>query len=124
MHRDSAAAEWGGFVCYVEVANDQYAVRHVEVFDNGNVLRYDRGHWCDDFGQLLGRRFSHKPKWAVGFPGAELIKAAQFERVWRAAQESPLWNQQVKRSRAALWGVTPHWLKNVQHAHQSQRKLT
>jgi hypothetical protein len=101
LRQEFLASEWGEFVRYMEVADDQYAVRQVEVFENGNILRYDRTHWCDDFGQLLGLRFSHKPKWAVAFPGAELIEAAHFERVWRAARQSPLWEQQVARSRAA-----------------------
>jgi hypothetical protein len=114
LRKDFLAAEWGEFVRYMEVADDQYAVRQVEVFDNGNVLRYDRSHWCDDFGQLLGLRFSRKPKWAGFFPGAELIEVAEFERVWRAARRSPLWKGQVAASRAAKWGMVPHWLREAQ----------
>jgi hypothetical protein len=110
LRRDSAAAEWGEFIRYLEVADDQYAVRQVEVFSNGRVLRYDRAHWCDDFGQLLGLRFSRKPKWVAFFPGAEVVEVAEFERVWQAAQRSPLWKDQVARSRAAQWGAEPHWL--------------
>jgi hypothetical protein len=116
IRRDSVAAEWGDFVRFLEVGDDQYAVRQVEVFDNGNVLRYDRAHWCDDFGRLLGLRFSRKPKWAVAFPGAELIEAADFERTWRSARRSPLWKQQRARSRAAEWGAVPHWLRQAQEA--------
>jgi hypothetical protein len=111
LRRDFVAAEWGEFVRYLEVGDDQYAVRQVELFDNGNVLRYDRAHWCDDFGQLLGLRFSRKPKWAANFPGAELIAATEFERVWRAARRSPLWKEQRSRSRAEQWGAEPHWLR-------------
>src|SRR5260370_30608883 len=110
FHADSLAVGWGEFVRYVEVADDQYAAREVKVFDNGTVLRYDRSHWCDEFGQLLGRRFSRKQKWAIGFVGVELIEAAAFERLWRAARRSPLWEQQVARSRAPQWGAVPHWL--------------
>jgi len=114
LRLDFVAAGWGKFVRYLEVAADQYAVRQIEVFDNGNVLRYDRAHWCDNFGQLLGLRFSRKPKWAVAFPGTELIEAAAFERAWRAAQRSPLWEQQVSCSRAAVWGAVPHWLREAE----------
>ena len=113
LRQDFVAAEWGLCIRYMEVADDQYAVRQVEVFDNGNMLRYDRSHWCDDFGQLLGWRFSRKPKWAAAFPGAELIGPEQFEGVWRAARRSPLWAQQVARSRAAAWGAVPHWLREA-----------
>jgi hypothetical protein len=113
LRPDFIAAEWGEFLRYVEVADDQYALRQVDVFENGNVLRYDRAHWCDDFGMLLGLRFSRKPKWARAFPGAELIEAAEFERVWRAARRSALWHEQGARSRAALWGAKPHWLQET-----------
>jgi hypothetical protein len=96
---DSPASSWGGLTRYLEVADDQFAARQVEVFDNGNVLRYDRAHWCDAFGPLLGRRFSRKPKWAASFPGSVAIEAAEFERVWQVAQRSTQWGQQVERSR-------------------------
>src|SRR5437660_1115347 len=36
LRQDSLAAEWGECVRYLEVADDQYVVRQVEVFDNGN----------------------------------------------------------------------------------------
>jgi hypothetical protein len=42
LRRDFVAA-WGDFVRNMEVSDDQYAIRQVEEFDNGNVLRYDRG---------------------------------------------------------------------------------
>lgn len=99
-----ASSEWGRPVCYVEVADDQQAARQVEIFDNGNVLTYDRTHWCDDFGQLLGLKFSRKLKWRVFFPDAELIDLAEFERVWSAARQAPLRKEQLARSRLEEWG--------------------
>jgi hypothetical protein len=54
---------------------------------------------------LLGLRFSHKPKWAEFFPDAELIDLAEFDRVWRKAQRSSLWEQQAASSTASKW---PH----------------
>jgi hypothetical protein len=111
IRQDFASSEWGEFVRYVEVADDQYATRQVEVYTSGQVLRYDRAHWCDDFGILLGYRFSRKPKWAVGFPGAEVIDPVDFERIWRGAQKSPQRGEQAARSRAAQWGEHPHWLR-------------
>ncbi len=104
IRQDFRAAEWGEFVRYVEVADDQHANRQVEVYDNGNILRYNREHWCDDFSMMVALKFSRKPKWAVFFPGAELIAAAEFEKMWRTAQGSELWEQQVNRSRLAQWG--------------------
>jgi len=60
----------------------KFAMRQVETFADGNMLRYDRTHWCDDFGMLLRLKFSRKPKWAAHFPGAEAITAAGFEKVY------------------------------------------
>ena len=102
---DFRAAHWGAFVRYIEVAEDQHAKRQVEVFENGNILRFDREHWCDDFAMMVALAFSRKPKWAKFFPGAELIDAAEFEKVWRMAQRSGLWKQQLESSRVASWGA-------------------
>jgi hypothetical protein len=113
ISRDFVADPWGDFVRYIEVADDQLALRQVDLFENGNVLRYDRQHWCDDFGQLLGLRFSRKPKWVKFFPDAETVEASEFERIWRNAQGSLMWKEQVARSRAECWGAKPHWLREV-----------
>src|SRR5687768_1456272 len=116
LRADSLAAGWGKMTRYLEVGHDQYALRQVEMFENGNVLRYDRSHWCDAFGQLFGLRFSRQPKWAAFFPGGGSIESAEFERVWRAAQRSPQWAEQVARSRAAEWGAVPSWLQQAEDA--------
>ena len=70
MH-GSLAAGWGKITRYLEVGDDQLPVRQVDVFENGGVLRYDRFHQWDDYGRLIGLRFSRKPKWAKFFPGVE-----------------------------------------------------
>ena len=55
IHKDFITADWGEFVRYVEVADDQYAMRQVEVFQGGRMFRrYNRSYWCDDFGMLVG----------------------------------------------------------------------
>src|SRR4051794_6036431 len=97
--RESPAREWGGITRYLEVGDDQLVVRQVDVYENGNVLRYDRFHQWDGYGMLLGLKFSRKPKWAAFFPGAEIISGDAFERVWRSAQSSPQWGLQVASSR-------------------------
>jgi hypothetical protein len=111
FHHDSLAADWGECVRYVEIGEDRYAVRQVEVYSDGRVLRYDRSHWCDRFGQLFGCLFSHKQKAIDGRRGAEVIDGKEFERAWRAALGSGMWEQQVEQSLASDWGATPHWLK-------------
>ena len=107
MRKDFISTEWGSFIRYVEVADDQYVAREVQVFDNGNVLRYDRTHWCDDFAMLLLLKFSRKPKWAIFFPGAEVISATDFDKAWRLARQSDLWQQQINSSRVPQWGEYP-----------------
>ena len=92
---------------YVEVGDDQHAVRHVDVFKNGNSLRYDRTHWCDDYGRLLGLRFSYKPKWRKFFPDAVLITQTEFDKIWAAVENSPVRNLQLSSSRVAEWGNMP-----------------
>jgi hypothetical protein len=113
---DSLTSGWGVSMRYMEVGDERFVVRQVEVFHNGNVLRYCREHWCDEFGRLNGTLFSRKPKWRVFFPGAELIEPATFERVWRRAKKSPLWKEQLALSRAAEWGATPHWFRETTKA--------
>jgi hypothetical protein len=110
LRSNSLAADWGECVRYVEIADDRYAARQVEVYSGGRVLRYDRSHWCDSFGQLFGCRFSHKRKAVESRRRAEVIEVQEFERTWRAALASPLWEQQVEQSLVAEWGAVPHWL--------------
>lgn len=119
LHRDSLTVGWGECVRYVEIGDDRYAVRQVEVYSIGRVLRYDRSHWCDRFGQLFGCLFSHKQKATDARLGAEVIEAKEFERAWREALNSPMWEQQVQESLAAKWGTVPHWLQEAQDAEQA-----
>ena len=91
--------DWGRITQYREVADDQFAFRQVDVYENGNVLRYNRSHRRDDYGSLTGRKFGRKPKWAVDFPGAEMISASEFEKVWQKALMSPLWERPVANRR-------------------------
>src|SRR5437879_2522494 len=111
LHRDSWAADWGECVRYLEIADDRYAARQVEVYKRGHVLRYDRSHWCDRFGLLFLCLFSRKRKAIEGRIGAQVIEAKEFERAWRMALSSPMWEQQVEQSLAAEWGVAPPWLR-------------
>jgi hypothetical protein len=114
LRLDSLAADWGECVRYVEIGDDRYAVRQVEVYSDGRVLRYDRSHWCDRFGQLFGCLFSHKPKAIAGRLWAEVIEANEFERAWHGALGSPMWRRQVEQSLVAEWGVVPHWLQKAE----------
>ena len=51
---------WGTFTRYLEIGDDRYAVRHVDVFANGYAVRYDRTHWVDELGMQAGSRYRPK----------------------------------------------------------------
>jgi hypothetical protein len=110
---NSIAASWGPRTWYIEVEESQFATRFIEVFMTGDILRYDQNHWCDDYGQLLGLRFSLHPKWKKHFRAVEIITADAFEAQWQAAKQSRLWNLQIATSRMDRWGQYPSWLTNT-----------
>jgi hypothetical protein len=102
------AAAWGRFTRYLEIGEDLRAVRQVDVFENGNMLSYDRGHWVDAFGMLAeGRINRNRRQWLWG--QFEEIDARAFERVWVAARASRTWHQQVETAQMARMGAVPVW---------------
>src|SRR5262245_52715729 len=113
LHRNSLAADWGECIRYFEIGDDRYAVRLVEVYRGGRVLRYDRAHWCDRFGQLFGCLFSHKQKAIDGRRGAFAIDGKEFDRAWGAALGSSMWEQQIGASLVEERGAVPHWLQEA-----------
>ena len=92
---------WGDFTAYLEI-DDQLVTRQVNVYAAGPILRYDRSHWCDDFGVMWTRRFSRKQKAANG---AEVISAVDFEAQWESALRRGIWSDQRMHSRQAAWGT-------------------
>ncbi len=95
-----ASDAWGGFTYFIEV-DDQYVARQVNRHENGVVVRYDRTHWCDDFGMMFIGRFSRKQK---AGRDRKPIAAGEFERIWNDALSSETWNEQIARSRENEWG--------------------
>ena len=93
-----AARDYGPYSDLIEVHDDQYANRHIVLFEDGRILRYDRVHWIDEFASLIGLKFSRKQKWTNFFNALEMISAAEFERCWQQALSSALWEQQQLRS--------------------------
>jgi hypothetical protein len=73
---------WGPCRRLVEVHDDQSAVRQIDLYDNGLVLKYDRDHARDEYGMLIGFRFSRKQKWRKGFPSVRMMSKMEFDRVW------------------------------------------
>ena len=75
------SAQWGQCTRYIEVLDDQLASRTIEIYKNGNVLKYDRSHRSDEFGMLFGAKFSKKPKWRKFFPEVEMLTKAEFDQM-------------------------------------------
>lgn len=95
------SSEWGEFTFHIEV-DDQCATRQVNQFENGSVPRYDRKHWCDEYGFMFACRFSRKDKAGRGM---QLVSKAQFEQVWRHAMTHAIWDEQQSHSLAGKWGT-------------------
>ena len=93
----SLAGSWGAWMVYIEVADDQLAVRQIDRFANGNLLCYDWDHSRDEYGYLTGVRFSRKPKWRKFYPDAVMISSVQFDAEWKKSRNSP---SCVNRSRS------------------------
>jgi hypothetical protein len=85
----SPANEWGEWTTFVEVGDEQIATRQICEFKNGSILCYGRDNPRDDFGYLVGLKFSLKPKWQKFFPDAEVISANEFEDRWKRSLISP-----------------------------------
>jgi hypothetical protein len=102
-------AEWGKFSRYTEIGDDDYAVRQVDEFESGKLLRYDRSHWTDKFGMLADATLPKVPRkkspWKV-----VTITANEFEQIWARAENSPEWKIQQSESLMKDRGNTPPWL--------------
>jgi hypothetical protein len=67
---------WGTSLWYFECGEDGYVLRQMEVYSNGNVLKYHKNYLEDKYGCL-----SETPLDAEEFAGFEITKD-EFERVW------------------------------------------
>jgi hypothetical protein len=105
----SVTWEWGDVVVYVELGLDGFAVRHVAAYANGNLLRYDRHHWVDEFGMLADARYSRK-RWGNSWGEPVPIDAGEFERMWELAGHAPIHQQQLNYVRPAEFGDEPPWI--------------
>ena len=69
---------WGPAVYLFQVGEDGFAVRQIEVYDAGPVLRYGPGHLEDRYGFLTSVRLTGDGEdWS---PYA--IAGEEFERFW------------------------------------------
>ena len=47
---------WGTCTYYFETQDDGQPIRHIEVYANGNVLRYSKDNLEDEFGMLANNK--------------------------------------------------------------------
>jgi hypothetical protein len=69
---------WGRSTYFMEIDSDLYARRQIEVYENGNVLFYDKSHSLDDYGMLCDQRLDVK-----NIEEFE-ISEAEFEQIWQS----------------------------------------
>jgi hypothetical protein len=105
------ASDWGRFTRLIEVGPDRYALRHIDAFESGRFLRYDRRHWVDAFGMLADARFG-RALTRSRRRRILAVEAAEFEAEWEAAGCSPQWPLQVASAEMARWGPVPVWLRS------------
>lgn len=73
--------DWGFLNWFVEVDEEMFPVKQIEIYDNGKILKYDTQHLSDEFGFLADQ--------AVEEPGDDEIKVLEitqkeFEEVWNS----------------------------------------
>ena len=69
--------EWGTSTYFMEIGNDLYPLRQIEVYENGNVLFYDHNHIWDNYGMLCDKRID-----LLDIQEFEITQA-EFEQVWQ-----------------------------------------
>ncbi|MCC5641054.1 hypothetical protein LC593_35545 [Nostoc sp. CHAB 5844] len=67
---------WGTSTYFLEIGDDLYPIRQIEVYENGNVLFYDSSHFADNYGMLCDKRIQEEDIQEFG------ITKAEFEQVW------------------------------------------
>ncbi len=78
--------DWGTFVRYIELGDDGFAMRQVDEYRTGQLCRYDRAHWDDQFGTLASLRFGEA--WLDHWGTPIVITRNEFEEKWASASES------------------------------------
>lgn len=69
-------SEWGKSIWYVEIGEDNYIKRQLEVYENSNRIKFDEDHWCDSYGSLGDQPVS------ISELNSVEITAEEFESEW------------------------------------------
>jgi len=68
---------WGNTMYYFELDDDFYPTRQIQIYDNGNSLKYSRTHYLDDrYGML-----SDQPLELDEMP-CEKLSPEEFQNMW------------------------------------------
>jgi hypothetical protein len=100
--------DWGRFTRYLEIGEDLFAVRKVDAFENGFMLRYDRSHWMDRFGSL-GLLPYCRVRWEQWWGPSEPVTEQEFNDVWRAAAKTQAYKLQMADGCSATPPPRPPW---------------
>ena len=76
--RNDEFDNWGFCIYYVETDENFYPSRHIELYQNGNVLKYDKRHLFDKFGMLADQPIENSMKDSK----ASEISKNDFEEIW------------------------------------------
>ena len=69
--------EWGKSIWYLEIGEDNYIKRQLEVYENTNRIKFDEDHWCDSYGSLGDQPVSLEELNLIE------ISATEFESEWK-----------------------------------------
>lgn len=70
---------WGKSLWYIEVDNEGWLTRQLEIYENGQVLKYDEDKIEDEYGMLGDQKMT---KEELGEFGAKLISLEEFNLRW------------------------------------------
>ena len=68
--------DWGKSIWYLEIGEDSYIKRQLEVFENTNRIKFDENHWSDSYGSLGDQPIEFKEL------NATEINETDFESEW------------------------------------------
>lgn len=111
---EAPLSAWGPCTLYLEIYEDLFPHRCVYEFLGGQRLRYDRAHWCDQYGSLTTLAYC-RFRWREIWGSDADISPLQFEDRWRlAGLPNEAIDQLDRRLPIELSGVTPWTRRPIQ----------
>ena len=69
--------DWGNSTWYIELDDDEYPIRQLEIYSNGYRLKYYSENMKDKYGQLGDQPINEEDQWG------EYISNKEFEEKWK-----------------------------------------